>query len=86
IKRKNVVQLSVDTIDNYKIGPPSSTFPTTKDALYVGGIPESLMQQMLPVKSSFVGCIQDMKINDVSVSFHRSSGIFGPVNLKECPG
>ncbi|XP_014905212.1 laminin subunit alpha-3 [Poecilia latipinna] len=86
IKRKNVVQLSVDTLDNYKIGPPSSTFPSTKDPLYVGGIPETLMQQMLPVKSSFVGCIQDMKINDVSVSFHRSSGVFGPVNLKECPG
>ncbi|XP_027877262.1 laminin subunit alpha-3 isoform X1 [Xiphophorus couchianus] len=86
IKRKNVVQLSVDTLDNYKIGPPSSTFPSTKDPLYVGGIPEALMQQMLPVTSSFVGCIQDMKINDVSVSFHRSSGVFGPVNLKECPG
>uniref|UniRef100_A0A087XG25 Laminin subunit alpha 3 n=1 Tax=Poecilia formosa TaxID=48698 RepID=A0A087XG25_POEFO len=86
IKRKNVVQLSVDTLDNYKIGPPSSTFPSTKDPLYVGGIPETLMQQMLPVKSSFVGCIQDMKINEVSVSFHRSSGVFGPVNLKECPG
>ncbi|XP_014845866.1 PREDICTED: laminin subunit alpha-3-like isoform X1 [Poecilia mexicana] len=39
IKRKNVVQLSVDTLDNYKIGPPSSTFPSTKDPLYVGGIP-----------------------------------------------
>ncbi|PWA25274.1 hypothetical protein CCH79_00005330 [Gambusia affinis] len=86
IKRKNVVQLSVDTLDNYKIGPPSSTFPLTKDPLYVAGIPETLMQQMLPVTSSFVGCIQDMKINDVSVSFHRSSGVFGPVNLKECPG
>uniref|UniRef100_A0A3Q2UJ37 Uncharacterized protein n=1 Tax=Fundulus heteroclitus TaxID=8078 RepID=A0A3Q2UJ37_FUNHE len=47
---------------------------------------DTLMQQMLPVKSSFVGCIQDMKINDVSVSFHRSSGVFGPINLKECPG
>ncbi|KAM4557143.1 laminin subunit alpha-3-like [Fundulus diaphanus] len=86
IKRKNVVQLSVDTMDNYKIGPPSSTLPLTKDPVYVGGIPETLMQQMFPVKSSFVGCIQDMKINDVSVSFHRSSGVFGPINLKECPG
>lgn len=47
---------------------------------------ETVMQQLLPVKSSFVGCIQDMKINDVLVPFHRSSGVFGPVNLKECPG
>uniref|UniRef100_A0A8C4F0L3 Laminin subunit alpha 3 n=1 Tax=Dicentrarchus labrax TaxID=13489 RepID=A0A8C4F0L3_DICLA len=39
IKRKNVVQLHVDTIDNYKIGPPSSITTLTKDPLYVGGIP-----------------------------------------------
>uniref|UniRef100_A0A3Q4H9B5 Si:ch211-241e1.3 n=1 Tax=Neolamprologus brichardi TaxID=32507 RepID=A0A3Q4H9B5_NEOBR len=39
IKRKNVVQLYVDTLDNYKIGPPFSNIPLTKDPLYVGGIP-----------------------------------------------
>ncbi|KAM7379372.1 hypothetical protein PAMP_004930 [Pampus punctatissimus] len=86
IKRKNVVQLYVDTMDNYKIGPPSFSTTLTKDPLYVGGIPETLMQQTLPVMSSFVGCIQDMKINSDSVSFNRLSGVFGPVNLKECPG
>ncbi|XP_018532088.1 laminin subunit alpha-3 isoform X3 [Lates calcarifer] len=86
IKRKNVVQLHVDTVDNYKIGPPSSTTTLTKDPLYVGGIPEMSMQQTLPVTSSFVGCIQDMRINDDSVSFERLSAVFGPVNLKECPG
>ncbi|TNN66295.1 Laminin subunit alpha-3 [Liparis tanakae] len=86
IKRMNVVQLHVDTIDHYKIGPPSPSIPLTKDSLYVGGIPEMAMQQALPVTSSFVGCIQDMRINGDSVSFDRPSGVFGPVNLKECPG
>ncbi|XP_019117800.1 laminin subunit alpha-3 isoform X2 [Larimichthys crocea] len=86
IKRKNVIQLHVDTVDNYKIGPPSSTNTLTKDSLYVGGIPEMSMQQMIPVTSSFVGCIQDMRINSEPVSFDRLSGVFGPVNLKECPG
>ncbi|KAG8014177.1 Laminin subunit alpha-3 [Nibea albiflora] len=86
IKRKNVIQLHVDTIDNYKIGPPSSTNTLTKDSLYVGGIPEMSVQQMIPVTSSFVGCIQDMRINSEPVSFDRLSGVFGPVNLKECPG
>ncbi|XP_029380661.1 laminin subunit alpha-3-like isoform X2 [Echeneis naucrates] len=86
IKRKHIVQLHVDTVDSYKIGPPSSTITLTKDPLYVGGIPEISMQQMLPVTSSFVGCIQDMRINDDTVSFERLSSVFGPVNLKECPG
>ncbi|KAM8850161.1 laminin subunit alpha-3-like isoform 2-T2 [Spinachia spinachia] len=84
IKRKNVVQLHVDTIDHYKIGPPSPAVALTKDSLYVGGIPEMAMQQKLPVTSSFVGCIQDMRIN--GESFDRPPGVFGPVNLKECPG
>lgn len=47
---------------------------------------EVSMQQKLPVTSSFVGCIQDMRINGDSVSFDRPPGVFGPVNLKECPG
>lgn len=43
IKRKNVVQLHVDTVDNYKIGPPVSSVTLTKDTLYVGGIPGECM-------------------------------------------
>lgn len=39
IQRKNVVQLHVDTVDNYKIGPPLSTPNSTKSSLYLGGIP-----------------------------------------------
>ncbi|KAF0046927.1 hypothetical protein F2P81_000560 [Scophthalmus maximus] len=86
IKRKNVVQLHVDTADKYKIGPSFPTVTSTKDTLYVGGIPEVSLQQTLPVTSSFVGCIQDMRINDEPISFERLSPAFGPVNLKECPG
>uniref|UniRef100_A0A665UIN3 Laminin subunit alpha 3 n=1 Tax=Echeneis naucrates TaxID=173247 RepID=A0A665UIN3_ECHNA len=88
-KRKHIVQLHVDTVDSYKIGPPSSTITLTKDPLYVGGIPGecyAVTLGMLPVTSSFVGCIQDMRINDDTVSFERLSSVFGPVNLKECPG
>lgn len=86
IQRKNVVQLHVDTVDSYKIGPPSSMTTLTKNSLYVGGIPEMLMHQTLPVSSSFVGCIQDFKINSEPVSFDRTSTVFGSINLKECPG
>lgn len=46
----------------------------------------TLTQTALPVTSSFMGCIQDMTINDELISFSRLSAVFGPVNLKECPG
>ncbi|KAG7258724.1 hypothetical protein CRUP_029785, partial [Coryphaenoides rupestris] len=82
IKRNNVVQLHVDTVDNHKIGPPSSTATLTRDPLYVGGIPETALQRQqhqhwLPVSSSFVGCIQDMRINGSPVYFERLSKAFG---------
>ncbi|XP_051943762.1 laminin subunit alpha-3 isoform X3 [Hippocampus zosterae] len=87
IKRKNVVQLHVDTVDTYKIGPPSTTATLTKYPLYVGGAPEEMsLLRTPPVTKSFVGCIQDMKINGESVVFARLHSVVGPVNLKECPG
>ncbi|XP_034038308.1 LOW QUALITY PROTEIN: laminin subunit alpha-3-like [Thalassophryne amazonica] len=86
IKRKNVLQLHVDTVGTYKIGPPTFTSTLTKDPLYVGGIPDKFhVQQMLPVTSSFTGCIKDMGINGKSVFFERLPGVFGPINLRECP-
>ncbi|XP_072297637.1 laminin subunit alpha-3-like [Eucyclogobius newberryi] len=85
IKMKNVVQLHVDTVDNYKIGPPLAITPLTKNPLYVGGIPELGRQNVVPVASSFVGCIDDMTINNEPVLFNRLSAVVGPVNLKECP-
>ncbi|XP_054622732.1 laminin subunit alpha-3-like isoform X3 [Dunckerocampus dactyliophorus] len=88
IKRKHVVQLHVDTVDTYKIGPPSSITTTSTYPLYVGGIPADTSSSLMtpPVTSSFMGCIQDMNLNGESVFFTRLSSVFGPVNLKECPG
>ncbi|XP_035644145.2 laminin subunit alpha-3-like isoform X3 [Oncorhynchus keta] len=85
IKRNNVVEMHVDTEGDHKIGPPSSSPTLTKDPLYVGGIPETSMHPSLPVTGSFEGCIQNMKINEDPISFERLSGVFGPLNLRECP-
>uniref|UniRef100_A0A667Z8V5 Si:ch211-241e1.3 n=1 Tax=Myripristis murdjan TaxID=586833 RepID=A0A667Z8V5_9TELE len=46
---------------------------------------ERSMHQMLPVTSSFVGCLQNIWINNSPVSLERLSRVFGPVNLRECP-
>uniref|UniRef100_A0A3B3BCN8 Si:ch211-241e1.3 n=1 Tax=Oryzias melastigma TaxID=30732 RepID=A0A3B3BCN8_ORYME len=48
IKRMHVVQLSVDTMDNYKIGPPTSTPILTKGPLYLGGIPGECPENTQP--------------------------------------
>uniref|UniRef100_A0A3Q3KF12 Uncharacterized protein n=1 Tax=Monopterus albus TaxID=43700 RepID=A0A3Q3KF12_MONAL len=58
---------------------------TRSHSMYLSAA-ETSVQQMLPVTSSFVGCIQDMRINGDLISFEKLSGLFGPVNIKECPG
>lgn len=47
IKRKNVVEMHVDTDGNYTIGSASSTDTMTKDPLYVGGIPGEYIHYVL---------------------------------------
>ncbi|XP_041914213.1 laminin subunit alpha-3-like isoform X1 [Alosa sapidissima] len=85
IKRKNVVEMHVDTDGNYTIGSTSSTTTMTKDPLYVGGIPGTFKGVVLPVRTSFRGCIQNMQINGELVAFERLPKVFGSVNLRECP-
>uniref|UniRef100_A0A8D3D4N3 Laminin subunit alpha 3 n=1 Tax=Scophthalmus maximus TaxID=52904 RepID=A0A8D3D4N3_SCOMX len=78
IKRKNVVQLHVDTADKYKIGPSFPTVTSTKDTLYVGGIPG---------ECCIILCMSIKYDKNTSICQRvRLSPAFGPVNLKECPG
>ncbi|KAM6948734.1 laminin subunit alpha-3-like [Aplochiton taeniatus] len=86
IKKNNVIQLNVDTVGNYKIGPPSSSTTLTKDPLHLGGIPEVISTHpSLPVSSSFAGCVRDTMLNGEPVFFEKLPGVFGAVNLRECP-
>ncbi|KAG9356120.1 hypothetical protein JZ751_000964 [Albula glossodonta] len=82
--RNNVVQLDVDTEERYTVGPLSSLATRTSDPLYVGSIPDTTWPAHLP-KASFVGCLQNVQINGNVVSFDRIAGVFGPVNLRDCP-
>ncbi|MFT7812246.1 laminin subunit alpha-3 [Arapaima gigas] len=85
IKRNNVVQLDVDTEGQYTVGPSSSTFTNTSDPLYVGGVPEASHQLKLPVRTSLVGCVQNVRVNGERISFNKVAQVSGPVNLRECP-
>ncbi|XP_036375311.1 laminin subunit alpha-3-like [Megalops cyprinoides] len=85
IKRNNVVQLDVDAEEQYKVGPSSAVSTRTRDPLYVGGIPETSQHTQPPVRTSFVGCLQNVRINGNVVSFDKVARVVGPVNLRECP-
>ncbi|XP_069477011.1 laminin subunit alpha-3 isoform X2 [Ambystoma mexicanum] len=85
IRRQNVVQLDVDTERSHTIGPPSAFSVSTKGALYVGGIPVDLKTPQLPVRHSYVGCLQNIKINGKLVALNKISEIHGAVSIKRCP-
>ncbi|XP_064188612.1 laminin subunit alpha-3-like isoform X1 [Anguilla rostrata] len=83
-RKKTGVQLTVDQ----KSGSTrvSSFSGTTNEChLYAGGVPDTLQYHKLPVKSSLIGCIRNLRINGKSISLGETSQVFGPVNLQECP-
>ncbi|XP_072543376.1 laminin subunit alpha-3 isoform X2 [Salminus brasiliensis] len=84
IQRNNVVEMHVDTEGKYTIGPSSSSFTQDTHPVYVGGVPDRL-KFSLPVTDSYVGCIQNIVINGDVIILEKLSGVFGPVNLRECP-
>ncbi|XP_049339127.1 laminin subunit alpha-3 isoform X9 [Astyanax mexicanus] len=84
IQRNNVVEMHVDTEGKYTIGPTSSSSNQDAHPVYVGGVPDRL-KFSLPVTEPYVGCVQNIIINGDVVIFEKLSGVFGPVNLRECP-
>ncbi|XP_064409675.1 laminin subunit alpha-3 isoform X2 [Latimeria chalumnae] len=84
-KRGNTVQLDVDTQNNHTIGPFGSQSTDTKDSLYVGGIPDTAVTPWLPTRTSYVGCLRNVKINEKLVSFTKVAAVHGAVSLSRCP-
>ncbi|MGH0133733.1 UNVERIFIED_CONTAM: hypothetical protein FKN15_025415 [Acipenser sinensis] len=82
-KGRNVIQVDVDTKHNYTVGTLHSQ-STDTDHLYIGGIPDTVPSPILPVSTSFVGCLQNVQINGSPVSFNRAE-VHGPVILSGCP-
>ncbi|XP_033854379.3 laminin subunit alpha-3-like isoform X1 [Acipenser ruthenus] len=82
-KGRNVIQVDVDTKHNYTVGTLHSQ-STDTEHLYIGGIPDTVPSPILPVSTSFVGCLQNLQINGSPVSFNRAE-VHGPVILSGCP-
>ncbi|XP_066503910.1 laminin subunit alpha-3 isoform X2 [Hoplias malabaricus] len=54
------------------------------ETLYIGGVPEK-NRKRVHVWTSFVGCMKNVQINQIAVSFQSLTSVFGPVNTYECP-
>ncbi|XP_069740233.1 laminin subunit alpha-5 isoform X2 [Narcine bancroftii] len=85
-KRKNVIQLDVDTESNYTVGPLQIPYSNSKHIVYVGGIPDTVQVPMLSlIRHSFVGCVKNFRINQHSILLSRPRSIHGGVITSGCP-
>uniref|UniRef100_W5LF91 Laminin, alpha 3 n=1 Tax=Astyanax mexicanus TaxID=7994 RepID=W5LF91_ASTMX len=84
-KTGNVMRLKMGRESNHAVGPSVHSYSlVTRDTLYIGGVPDR-KRKRVPVWSSFVGCMRNVRINQEPVSFDTITSVFGPVNTNECP-
>uniref|UniRef100_A0A8C4VWY6 Laminin subunit alpha 3 n=1 Tax=Gopherus evgoodei TaxID=1825980 RepID=A0A8C4VWY6_9SAUR len=84
-QKQNIVHLDVDAKSNYTIGSSASLSANVGHPLYFGRVPANLETPLLPVWDSFLGCLQNIKINDKAVSVSKISEVHGAVSLNGCP-
>ncbi|XP_067840789.1 laminin subunit alpha-4 [Heptranchias perlo] len=85
IRDSNVVQLDVDSEVNHVVGPLSSRSFNTKQPVFVGGVPESLLSPRLSMRQSFTGCMKNFNINGTPVIFTKAALVSGGVSINSCP-
>ncbi|XP_005479284.1 laminin subunit alpha-3 isoform X2 [Oreochromis niloticus] len=81
-KKKNAIQLVVDSVSKEKAGPKSTSYSTALESLHIGG---TTNQNGAPVPSPFVGCLRNVKLNGKPVAFEKASRVVGPVSINRCP-
>uniref|UniRef100_A0A8C3IXU3 Laminin subunit alpha 3 n=1 Tax=Chrysemys picta bellii TaxID=8478 RepID=A0A8C3IXU3_CHRPI len=84
-QKQNIVHLDVDAKSNYTIGSSASLSANVGHPLYFGRVPADLETPLVPVRDSFLGCLQNIKINDKPVSVSKISEVHGAVSLNGCP-
>ncbi|XP_053322196.1 laminin subunit alpha-3 [Spea bombifrons] len=83
--KRNIVALDIDEVSEQATGSNSALFTSTKAPLYLGGVPASLKTQRIPVRTSFVGCLKNLKMNKKVISFSKISELHGAISLSRCP-
>ncbi|KAM7012856.1 laminin subunit alpha-3-like [Tautogolabrus adspersus] len=82
-KQHEVIQLEVDSRLEQKRVPFASTWSsTTPESLYIGG---TTTKHKLSLSSSFFGCLRNVKLNGLRVSFENRSRSVHPVTIGGCP-
>uniref|UniRef100_A0A8C6EG09 Laminin subunit alpha-5 n=1 Tax=Moschus moschiferus TaxID=68415 RepID=A0A8C6EG09_MOSMO len=78
-KGGNVLRLEVDQQSNHTLGPAPATWANTLVPLHLGGLPEPWQ------RPPYSGCVRNLALNQVSVTWPRTAGVQGAVGSSGCP-
>ncbi|KAJ1373976.1 hypothetical protein KIN20_036551 [Parelaphostrongylus tenuis] len=93
MKKKNLMTLTVDGKSNLNIMKKSKKPETvTKDPIYLGGVPESVVSKGIETREPYVGCVRIMNLGSSKKDKTRKKkqldvsklDIYGDVNKQEC--
>ncbi|XP_057256839.1 laminin subunit alpha-5 isoform X1 [Pezoporus wallicus] len=87
-KRKNVIQVDVDTKGNYTVGPSQPPPPSVRATFHMGGLPETAKASTvppLPPVPHYMGCIRNLVINQRHINLPRTGTVRGSIGLQGCP-
>ncbi|XP_057181158.1 laminin subunit alpha-3 isoform X1 [Triplophysa rosa] len=81
--RHKTIKLRVGEV-NSRVKGPTVPWPSTRETIYIGGISEN-SRKGVEEQMSYVGCLRNVRLNHVPVSFEEVTSVFGPINTNECP-
>lgn len=67
-----------------RVKGPTVSWSSTRETIYIGRISEN-SQKGVEEQTSYVGCLRNVHLNHVPVSFEEMTSVFGPINTNECP-
>ncbi|XP_018593227.2 laminin subunit alpha-5 isoform X1 [Scleropages formosus] len=86
VKKGSEVQLNVDESSEHAAGPPQSRSSGVRQALYLGGVPDTVDVPGLPSSLPlFHGCIRRAVINQRLVMLSKPLSLQGSVSTHGCP-
>ncbi|KAJ8270780.1 hypothetical protein GJAV_G00119200 [Gymnothorax javanicus] len=85
IRDSNVVQLDVDSEVNHVVGPLNPQAVDMKTPVFIGGAPASLIPKGVPTNRPFTGCVRNLAVNNIEVSFSKAALVSGAVSVGSCP-
>ncbi|CAM4657101.1 unnamed protein product [Leuciscus chuanchicus] len=83
LRRKTIVLRVDEATSRVRLRSVSRRPTTEQETIYIGGVSENV-REGVEMRTSYVGCLRNVRLNKNSVSFEDVS-VFGPINTGECP-